>query len=118
MMEKMMNLNIIDYYIINCAIPSIITIGNSYQICFCKPEYLFQSMFSHHVSSVKKIKLCQQACQSTVSKRFYNSAFHFDYKAISYSFIVSFSQKILKLIAFPIVCDKGVILENLTASFK
>ena len=29
--------NIIDYYIINCAIPSIITIENRYQIDFGKP---------------------------------------------------------------------------------
>ena len=28
MIEKMMDLNIVDYYIINCAIPSIITIKN------------------------------------------------------------------------------------------
>ena len=28
MMEKMINPNIIDYYIINCAIPSIITVEN------------------------------------------------------------------------------------------
>ena len=32
-----MDLNIIDYYIINCAIPSIITIENLYQIDFGKP---------------------------------------------------------------------------------
>ena len=36
-MEKMMDPNIIDYYIINCAIPSIITIENHYQIDFGKP---------------------------------------------------------------------------------
>ena len=39
MIEKMMDPNIIDYYIINCAIPSIITIKNRYQIDFGKPEY-------------------------------------------------------------------------------
>ena len=39
MIEKMMDLNIIDYYIINCAIPSIITIENRYQIDFGKPAY-------------------------------------------------------------------------------
>ena len=33
-----MDPNIIDYYIINCAIPSIITIENRYQIDFGKPE--------------------------------------------------------------------------------
>ena len=37
MIEKMMDHNIIDYYIISCAIPSIITIGNRYQIDFGKP---------------------------------------------------------------------------------
>ena len=37
MIEKMMDPNIIDYYIINCAIPSIITIKNRYQIDFGKP---------------------------------------------------------------------------------
>ena len=37
MIEKMMNPNIIDYYIINFAIPSIITIENRYQIDFGKP---------------------------------------------------------------------------------
>ena len=36
-MEKMIDPNIIDYYIINCAIPSIITIENRYQIDFGKP---------------------------------------------------------------------------------
>ena len=35
MMEKIMDPNIIDYYIVNCAIPSIITI--CYQIDFGKP---------------------------------------------------------------------------------
>ena len=39
MMEKMMDPNIIDYYIINCAIPSIITIENCYQIDFGKPAF-------------------------------------------------------------------------------
>ena len=40
--EKMMDPNIIDYryYIINCAIPSLITIKNRYQIDFGKPEYI------------------------------------------------------------------------------
>ena len=38
MMEKMMDLDIIDYYIINCAIPSI-TIENRYQIDFGKPGH-------------------------------------------------------------------------------
>ena len=37
MIEKMMDHNIIDYYIIICAIPSIITIKNRYQIDFGKP---------------------------------------------------------------------------------
>ena len=44
MIEKMMYPNIIDYYIINCAIPSIITIKNRYQIDFGKPV---QSSFLH-----------------------------------------------------------------------
>ena len=39
MIEKMMDLNIIDYYIINCAIPSIITTENCYQIDFGKPGH-------------------------------------------------------------------------------
>ena len=39
MIEKMMVPNIIEYYIINCAIPSIITIKNRYQIDFGKPAY-------------------------------------------------------------------------------
>ena len=37
MMEKMMDPNIIDYYIINCAIPLIITTKNRNQIYFGKP---------------------------------------------------------------------------------
>ena len=37
MMEKIMDPNIIDYYIINCAIPSIITTEYRYQINFGKP---------------------------------------------------------------------------------
>ena len=37
MIEKMMDPNIIDYYIINCAIPSIIAIEYRYQINFGKP---------------------------------------------------------------------------------
>ena len=36
-MVKMMYPNIMDYYIINCAIPSIISIQNCYQIDFNKP---------------------------------------------------------------------------------
>ena len=43
-MEKMMDPNIIDYYIINCAIPSIITIENRYQTDFGNPvNWYFQS---------------------------------------------------------------------------
>ena len=38
MIEKMIDPNIIDYYIINCVIPSIITIENRYQIDFGKPS--------------------------------------------------------------------------------
>ena len=37
MIEKLMDPNIIDYHIINCAIPLIITIENCYQIDFGKP---------------------------------------------------------------------------------
>ena len=37
-MEKVMDPNIINYYITNCAIPSIITIENRYQIDFGKPD--------------------------------------------------------------------------------
>ena len=37
MIEKMKDPNKIAYYIINCAIPSIITIENRYQIDFGKP---------------------------------------------------------------------------------
>ena len=37
MIEKIMDLNIIDYYIINCAKPSIITIEKRYQMDFGKP---------------------------------------------------------------------------------
>ena len=44
MMGKMMDANMIDYYIINCAIPSIITIENCYQIDFGKPGLLAISM--------------------------------------------------------------------------
>ena len=39
MIEKMMDPNMIDYYIINCAIPLIITIENRYQIAFGKPGH-------------------------------------------------------------------------------
>ena len=39
-MEKMMDPNIIDYYIINCAIPLIITIETRYQIDFGKPAHI------------------------------------------------------------------------------
>ena len=37
MMENMMDPNVIDYYIINCEIPSIITIQSCYQSDFGKP---------------------------------------------------------------------------------
>ena len=49
MMEKMMDPNKIDYYIINCAIPSINTIENRYQIDFGKPA-IGQSYALHIVS--------------------------------------------------------------------
>ena len=38
-MEKMMDPNIIDYYIMDCAIPSKITIEYRYQIEFGKPDF-------------------------------------------------------------------------------
>ena len=41
MMEKSMDSNIIDYYVISCAIPLIITIENCYQIGFGKSDYQF-----------------------------------------------------------------------------
>ena len=37
MIEKMMDPNISDYYVMNCAIPSIITIENRYRIDFGTP---------------------------------------------------------------------------------
>ena len=41
MIEKMMdtNIHVIDYHVINCSIPSIITIQNRYQIDFGKPGH-------------------------------------------------------------------------------
>ena len=44
--EKMMDPNIIAYYIINCAMPSIITIENLYQINFGKPGGSFMNISS------------------------------------------------------------------------
>ena len=41
-MENMMDPNFIDYYIINYAIPSIITIENRYQIDFGNPDHRTQ----------------------------------------------------------------------------
>ena len=46
MMEKMMDPNITDYYIINCAIPSIITIRDRYQIDFGSLVYKLQQTSS------------------------------------------------------------------------
>ena len=49
MIENMMDPNIIDYNIINCAIPSMITIENHYQINFGKPvcgPYLHEDLDS------------------------------------------------------------------------
>ena len=40
-MEKMMDPNIIDYYVINFEIPSIITIENRCQIDFGKLDYVY-----------------------------------------------------------------------------
>ena len=50
MIEKMMDPNIIDYYIINCAIPSIITIENRYQIDFSKPACNITSITLTHAA--------------------------------------------------------------------
>ena len=50
MIEKMMDPNIIDYYIINCAIPSIITIENRYQIDFGKPAHTRHEKWGYWVS--------------------------------------------------------------------
>ena len=64
MIEKMIDPNIIDYYIINCAIPSIITIENRYQIDFGKPVHInsflkidIDNKFSMSVEIV--LKLCR-----------------------------------------------------------
>ena len=46
MMEKMMDRNIIDYGIINCAIPLIITIENCHQVDFGKPVPVWYSLLS------------------------------------------------------------------------
>ena len=44
MMEKMVDANLIDYYIINCAISSIITMENPYQIDFGNPvQHLYSA---------------------------------------------------------------------------
>ena len=56
----MMDLNIIDYYIINCAIPSIVTIKNRYQIDFGKPgkgfaEFQIQIFTTHGHTSLRKL---------------------------------------------------------------
>ena len=39
-------------------------------------------------------------------------------KTVVYSFYDSFFQKNLKSIAFPIVCDKDVLLENRTVQYR
>ena len=61
MIEKMMDPNIIDYYIINCAIPSIIvTIENRYQIDFGRPgQHLTNGVLtSRHIHEpIKYVKL-------------------------------------------------------------
>ena len=54
MIEKMMDPNIIDYYIINCAIPSIITIENRYQIDFGEPACEKHT----HTCWIKPVILC------------------------------------------------------------
>ena len=59
MIEKMMDPNIIDYYIINCAIPLIITIENRYQIDFGKPKIVVQ-FFAFHFLGHQKTQLKQK----------------------------------------------------------
>ena len=53
MIEKMMDPNIIDYYIINCAIPLIITIENRYKIDFGKPENIHKNKVKLATSTSK-----------------------------------------------------------------
>ena len=50
MTEKMMDPNIIDYYIVNRAIPSIITIENRYKIDFGKPDFKTVVCTMYHVT--------------------------------------------------------------------
>ena len=66
MIEKMMDPNIIDYNIINCAIPLIITIKNRYQIDFGKPVFMFCLLYfdklmyacklTFHLDGLQRIK--------------------------------------------------------------
>ena len=57
MIEKMMDADIIEYYIINCAIPpiTIITIENRYQTDFGKPAY----RKSRHLNVYAQNKCCK-----------------------------------------------------------
>ena len=52
MMGKMMYPNIIDYYMINCAIPSLITIENRYQIDFGKPNQPFTALVPEKIITI------------------------------------------------------------------
>ena len=65
MIEKMMDPNIIDYYIINCAIPSIITIENRYQIDFGKPDISSCILFmvTYFLSSVNIYYKILESCR-------------------------------------------------------
>ena len=62
-MEKMIDPNIIDYYIINCAIPSIITIENRYQIDFGKPGMKF------HLNKCNLLRVTRRKKPITISYR-------------------------------------------------
>ena len=56
MIEKMMDTNIIDCCIINCAMPSIITIENRYQIDFGKPALRIDRLFFRGFSPIPALR--------------------------------------------------------------
>ena len=64
--EKIMDPNIIDYYIINYAIPSIITIENHYQIDFGKPVPIPHSEHTH--ANQMRYANFASACNFSVKK--------------------------------------------------
>ena len=53
-MEKSMDSNIIDYYVISCAIPLIITIENCYQIGFGKSDYQYDFLAANFYLFIEK----------------------------------------------------------------